>query len=133
VDEKQSNSTDPFTELTEEEEDELFEPNIVNSTVYIISMALQIATFAINYRGNPYMESLKQNKALLYSVLGSGGTVLALTLGIVPELAAQFEIIDFPPDFRIILLQVLFADFFFSYLVDRTCLWVCGEGKMKVS
>jgi hypothetical protein len=50
VDEKQSNSTDPFTELTEEEEDELFEPNIVNSTVYIISMALQIATFAINYR-----------------------------------------------------------------------------------
>lgn len=95
------------------------------------------------------MESLKQNKALLYSILGSGGTVLALTLGIIPELATQFEIIDFPPDvsttsfknhilsdflqFRIILLQVLFADFFFSYLVDRICLWLCGEGKMKVS
>lgn len=92
-----------------------------------------------------------QNKALLYSILASGGTVLALTLGIVPDLATQFEIIDFPPDvscflkffcdyfffvwfqFRIILLQVLFADFFFSYLVDRTCLWLCGEGKMKIS
>ncbi|KYB27482.1 endoplasmic reticulum transmembrane helix translocase [Tribolium castaneum] len=133
VDEKQANSTEPPKVLTEEEEDELFEPNIVNSTVYIISMALQIATFAINYRGNPYMESLRQNKALLYSILGSGGTVLALTLGIVPELSTQFEIIDFPPDFRIILLQVLFADFFFSYLVDRICLWLCGEGKMKVS
>lgn len=84
--------------LTEEEEDELFEPNIVNSTVYIISLALQIATFAINYRGTPYMESLRRNKALLYSIVGSGGVVLALTLGIVPELAAQFEIIDFPPD-----------------------------------
>ncbi|KAG5897443.1 hypothetical protein JTB14_002704 [Gonioctena quinquepunctata] len=123
----------PKVELTEEDKDKLFEPNIINSTVYIISMALQIATFAINYRGNPYMESLKQNKALLYSILGSGGVVLALTLGIVPELSAQFEIIDFPPDFRIILLQVLFADFFFSFLIDRICLWICGEGSMRLS
>ena len=27
-----------------------FEPNILNSTVYMISMSLQVATFAINYR-----------------------------------------------------------------------------------
>ncbi|KAI4466177.1 cation-transporting atpase-related [Holotrichia oblita] len=117
--------------MTEEEEDETFEPNIINSTVYIISMALQIATFAINYRGYPFMESLLQNKALLYSIIGSSGTVLALTLGLVPELAQQFEIIDFPPDFRMILIQVLFADFFFSYLVDRVCLWLCGEGRLS--
>lgn len=44
------------------------------------------------------MESLRENKALLYSILGSSSVVLALTLGIIPELSAQFEIIDFPPD-----------------------------------
>lgn len=44
------------------------------------------------------MESLRQNKALLNSILISGGVVVLLTLGILPELSAQFEIIDFPPD-----------------------------------
>lgn len=121
----------PKTNLTMEEEDELFKPNIVNSTVYIISMALQIATFAINYRGMPYMESLKSNKPLLYSILGSSAVVLALTLGVMPEISEQLEIISFPDEFKLVLMQVLFADFFFSFLVDRTCLWICGEGRLS--
>lgn len=51
-------------------------------------------------QGNPYMESLRQNKALLYSIIGSSAVVLALTLGIAPDLAAQVEIIDFPHEVR---------------------------------
>jgi cation-transporting ATPase 13A1 len=37
----------PFPDLEKE-----FEPNLLNSTVYMISMTLQLSTFAINYRVN---------------------------------------------------------------------------------
>lgn len=117
---------------TTSEEEEEFAPSLLNSTVYIISMALQVSTFAINYRGHPFMESLTENKALLYSIVGSAAAILALAMGIIPELAFQFEIVDFPPEFRIILVQVLVADFTLSFLVDRICLWMFGEGRLRI-
>nr|CAD7592201.1 unnamed protein product [Timema genevievae] len=88
--------------------EEEFAPSLLNSTVYIISMALQVATFAINYRGHPYMESLTENKALLYSIVGSAGAILALALGVFPDMAYQFEIVDFPSD--VILSLALFVN-----------------------
>ncbi|XP_046827125.1 endoplasmic reticulum transmembrane helix translocase isoform X2 [Vespa crabro] len=110
-------------------EDKPFEANLINSTVYIIAMALQISTFAINYRGQPFMESLTQNKSLLYSLLGSSAVVLSLACGILPDVASQLEIVDFPNDFRRVLVQILVADFVLAYIADRTCLWLFGEGK----
>ena len=57
------------------------------------------------------MESLRENKPLLYSVCGSSFIVFSLAAGWLPDVAAQFEIIDFPPavrvqnDFHLTLLQ----------------------------
>ncbi|KAL2732695.1 endoplasmic reticulum transmembrane helix translocase isoform X1 [Vespula maculifrons] len=111
------------------DEDKPFEANLINSTVYIVAMALQVSTFAINYRGQPFMESLTQNKSLLYSLLGSSAVILSLACGLLPDVASQLEIVDFPNDFRRVLVQILVADFVLAYIADRTCLWLFGEGK----
>uniref|UniRef100_A0A336KH29 CSON007847 protein n=1 Tax=Culicoides sonorensis TaxID=179676 RepID=A0A336KH29_CULSO len=117
------------------DEKEEFVPNIVNSTVYIICMALQVSTFAVNYKGHPFMESLRENRLLLYSILTSSTVVLCLALGIIPDLLTTFEIIEFPDDFRKILVCVLIADTVFAFLVDRVCSLLFGEirGKSDVT
>ena len=44
------------------------------------------------------MESLWENKALLYALGGTGSFIMVLALGWVPELDQQFGIVDFPPE-----------------------------------
>ena len=73
---KREPRTEEFPDLEKE-----FEPCLLNSTMYIISMFLQVSTFAINYRGHPFMESLFENRPLLYSLAGAGGFVVMLALG----------------------------------------------------
>ena len=43
--------TDNYVDL-----DSKFEANIINSTVYLISMAMQLSTFAVNYKVGALVE-----------------------------------------------------------------------------
>lgn len=120
-------SDSPFPDLDKE-----FEPNLLNSTVYIISMALQVSTIAVNYRGHPFMESLKENRALLYSLVGTGSFILSLVMGFMPEINQEFGIVEFDSQYRNLLATVLLADFVLAFVVDRICLFIFGEGKLKI-
>lgn len=51
----------PADTQVEDDEEEKFVPSLLNSTVYIISMALQVSTFAINYRVRPSFMLLEEN------------------------------------------------------------------------
>ncbi|XP_014678073.1 PREDICTED: manganese-transporting ATPase 13A1-like [Priapulus caudatus] len=108
-----------------------FAPDLLNSTVYIISMFLQVSTFATNYKGHPFMESLWENKPLLYSLLISGSAVVALAANMMPAFSRQFEIEEFPADFRQILLLVLAIDLTLAYVIDRTLQWIFGDASLR--
>jgi len=108
-----------------------FEPNLINSTVYIISMALQVATFAINYKGHPFMESIRENRPLMISLVGTYSFIVFLALGWSSDLCEQFGIVQFPEEFRSILLQVLMVDFILSLILDRICAFLFCGGKLR--
>ncbi|KAM6330498.1 endoplasmic reticulum transmembrane helix translocase isoform 2-T2 [Alca torda] len=109
-----------------------FEPSLVNSTVYIMSMAMQMATFAINYKGHPFMESLRENKPLLWSIVLSGLAIVGLLTGSSPEFNEQFGLVEIPAEFKMVITQVLLADFFLALLADRILQFLLGSAKLKV-
>ncbi|KAG4071836.1 hypothetical protein HA402_005997 [Bradysia odoriphaga] len=110
---------------------EEFVPNIVNSTVYIICLALQVSTFAVNHKGHPFMENLRENKLLMYAIAASSSVVVLLSTGLSSDLCATFEIIDFPEDFKKTLICVLIADTVLAYGVDRLCSLIFNSIRRK--
>ncbi|CAF0867691.1 unnamed protein product [Rotaria sordida] len=108
-----------------------FSPNLVNSTVYIMSITLQIATFAVNYQGYPFMESLRSNKPLLYSIIFSFTLVLSLIFNLLPQLTEQFQIVLIPDDMRLIVFYVVIGDVILAYIIDRVLAFFIGQAKLK--
>lgn len=109
-----------------------FEPSLINSTVYIMSMAMQMATFAINYKGHPFMESLSENRPLLWSIALSGLAIVGLLTGSSPEFNEQFALVDIPTEFKFIIAQVLIVDFAAALLVDRMLQFFLGKGTLRL-
>ncbi|XP_017557058.1 manganese-transporting ATPase 13A1 [Pygocentrus nattereri] len=109
-----------------------FEPSLINSTVYIMSMAMQMATFAINYKGHPFMESLTENRPLLWSIALSGLAIVGLLTGSSPEFNEQFALVDIPTEFKLVIAQVLVVDFVTALLVDRVLQFLLGKGTLRL-
>uniref|UniRef100_A0A7E4UZ81 Cation-transporting ATPase n=1 Tax=Panagrellus redivivus TaxID=6233 RepID=A0A7E4UZ81_PANRE len=104
-----------------------FAPNLLNTAVYVMSMGLQVATFAVNYRGRPFMESLWENTPMLYSVIGSGLGVFALAANLMPEINDKFQLVELPDEFRQKLVMCVVGDFGAAFAIDRVLNYVLGD------
>jgi len=118
--------SEEFTNLEAE-----FSPNLVNTTVYIMSLTLQVATFAVNYQGRPFMESLRSNKPLLYSLIFSFSLIICLIFNLLPQVTEQFQIVIIPDDLRIIFFYVVLGDIVTAFIVDRTLNYFLGQAKLR--
>ena len=140
-------SVEGFIDLEKE-----FEQNIVNSAVYLISIAMQVSNFAVNYKvfqvgkvtsfklllcqllqGHPFMMGLRENQPLLICLMITGSVVLVLASGLFPEFSLWLEIVEFPYEvssrsciWLLFLYCPLFLFFFFVSLPVSymMCIWV---------
>jgi len=97
-----------------------FQPSLINSSVFLVSCAMQVSTFLVNYRGHPFMQSLFENRGLLWSLVALSAAMWLSALEISPEWNTFFELVPFPtPQFRYILVALMAGDLVVTYVLDR--------------
>lgn len=79
-----------------------FQPNVLNSAVYLISLVMQIATFGINYQGHPFRESFMENKPLKNSIMMVGAIAFVAASELIPELNNWMQLVPLPADVRLL-------------------------------
>jgi len=78
------------------------------------------------------MQSITENRPFFYSILVASSAVIALVTRCLPDLADQFEVVPFPAEFQRTMLITFVGDVFGAFLTDRICMWLFGEGKLRI-
>jgi manganese-transporting P-type ATPase len=73
-----------------------FNPNTLNSCTFLVSSVATVNTFAINYRGEPFMEPIWQNKLLLRSLQVCYLVLFGCAFEVFPPLNDLLQLTEMP-------------------------------------
>ncbi|ORX58242.1 cation-transporting ATPase [Hesseltinella vesiculosa] len=108
-----------------------FEASLLNSGVYLIQLAMQVSTFAINYQGHPFRERIQDNKTLYYGLMSVGGIALAGAMELFPEVNEQINLVPFPSMFRDKLTLCMILDFGLSFIIEKVTKQLFADNRAK--
>ncbi|CAK9139579.1 unnamed protein product [Ilex paraguariensis] len=111
------------------EPDSDFHPNLVNTVSYMVNMMIQVATFAVNYMGHPFNQSILENKPFLYALLAVIGFFTVVTSDLFRNLNDWLKMVSLPTALRDKLMLWAFLMFLGCFLWERSLRWVF-PGKM---
>ena len=87
-----------------------FEPSLLNSAVYLLSIIQQVSTFAINYQGRPFRESITENKGMFWGLVMVSGVAFACSTEFIPELNEKLRLVPFTMEFKTMMTGVMVLD-----------------------
>ena len=101
-----------------------FQPNLVNSAVFLLSSIMQINNFVVNYRGAPFTQNIQDNSTLWRSVQVLYGLVAVAASSMLEPLNDLLQLAPFPsenPEFKSYLMLLLVTNFVAAYSVEYMC------------
>ncbi|ORZ35649.1 hypothetical protein BCR44DRAFT_1479720 [Catenaria anguillulae PL171] len=95
-----------------------FVPNLLNAGVYLITTSMQVSTFAINYIGRPFRESIRENVALFRGLVLVGSISFLAAMEVSEALNEWLQLVPFPGGFADKLTAAMALDFVGAYVVE---------------
>ncbi|CAK7894186.1 endoplasmic reticulum transmembrane helix translocase [[Candida] anglica] len=95
-----------------------FSPSLLNTGLFLLQLAQQVSTFAVNYQGLPFRESIKDNKGMYYGLLGVAGLALAGSTEFFPELNEAMKFVPMDLVFKAKLTACILLDLGVTWLIE---------------
>ncbi|KAH9871013.1 hypothetical protein J1614_006587 [Plenodomus biglobosus] len=108
-----------------------FEPSLLNSAIYLLQLIQQISTFAINYQGRPFRESIRENKGMYYGLVTVSGVAFSCATEFIPALNEKLKMVPFTTDFKIMITSIMALDFIACYVIEKGLKWGFSDNKPK--
>ncbi|CAK9047768.1 Endoplasmic reticulum transmembrane helix translocase (Complexed with DOR1 protein 1) (Endoplasmic reticulum P5A-ATPase) (Sensitivity to the P.farinosa killer toxin protein 1) [Durusdinium trenchii] len=102
-----------------------FLPNLMNTVVFLVETAQTVAILFVNYKGQPWMKGVMENRALFLSVLTVAGSVAAAAWEFQPQLNELIHLSPFPNDeFRWKVMGLVGLTLMGTFIWDRFCVLI---------
>jgi len=114
--------------------DKEFQPNLINTVVFLIETVQQVTVLMVNYKGRPFQPSFTENKALLHSLGICGIGTLVCAYELIPKLNEWLGMVKLPDsELRYMILIMLLIDIFGCLLWDRAMMAIFAPKIFRAS
>ena len=112
---------DPFYIKQEKSFDERFNPNLINSIVFLFQVFNQIIIFVVNYQGEPFMENMWENSLMLRLIFAIIIFGFVIIFDLYPQLNEDMELVELPEDinYKITLIIIMLFNFTICYIIEN--------------
>ncbi|KAI6812238.1 putative cation transporting ATPase, partial [Hortaea werneckii] len=108
-----------------------FEPSLLNSAIYLLQLIQQISTFAINYQGRPFRESIRENKGMFYGIVLVTAVAFSCATEFVPEINEQLKLVPFTTEFKVKMCITMVVGYVGCWVIEKALKMAFSDYKPK--
>lgn len=98
--------------------DKTFSPSLLNTAMFLMQLAQQVSTFAVNYIGRPFREGISENKGMYYGLLSVSLLCISGATEFMPELNEAMQFVPMTDLFKFKLTATILFDFVVAWSIE---------------